>query len=362
MKNDNNEDYVAQQMKNSGMSDKSVEVMRQKVKEGAPEFTVHELQDKHGHELSVTGVFKKSSKTDNYFYNGFDASVALDFQIVHPEKSSIDTRSLEGILKAASTNKNADQEAGAMDKKMQSNYIKSISNDLQLLSEEHPRLFSQLMAKYKPPIDFALDEKQVAELDKLNRRYFPKQFFAVELKIDTDKAFDMLAHGLWIHRDLVNAKNEGYGTWLKPNYGPPMEFGNWNRSHDVLGYSVYKAAEKFAFIELMVSDPVLKAAAVDDLDKRLKNAELVPMTPANPNLTAKVLVSANPPADSFTLFNSDMVMQKHEPYTMATYEKIMAGEHKITIPDRGGEEVKKKDQSKDRTVKPAEKNKGKSRH
>lgn len=299
---------------------------------GEPEFIAAETQNHHGHDVHYEGAFKQGNNKKVYFFNGFTASVYVPLVIVHPNEKLgpyhvldaktpeqgtfyVDSQLLEiHLLQDQVIN---EEKARGLTATIPSSQVSAemISRDLHVLMTKEPELFSKMMARYNPEVNFDIDPVLKQGIAQLHASQFRSHYFSAGYGITAKQAANMLIYDIWVLKELGRSDQEKEPVYLKINNDEGRTKTNdFKRKPASNGYAPEKALLNFAFEEIMDPDPVKQAAKINDFAQLIKDGQLPLATPADKSLD-QVLTGANPPYFTIQIYSLlTGAFLQHAPY------------------------------------------------
>lgn len=248
----------------------------------------------YGENVEATAHFSKSAK-DNYFFNkweldinkGTEQAFKQTFMVYPTEKALFKVRDSEPELRWANPNFTVKQG------------------------------FNMAMGR-----------------STVNDFILPHKFLEVKHGMTPEEVKEITAKNAELEKSPKNA----YRAWGKLGFSQLNKYGDYPILKDPL-YDIMAKVEKFPIKELLEKDGAAKL--LDSLER----GNLVPVTMMIGKIEAKYFIEANPQYQTITIYNGNMVRQKHQDIL----REVAAATGKVYIP----EENKKKELTE--TDKPGQK-------
>jgi hypothetical protein len=244
--NRNNAENIREEMKNLRFSQKAIDDAQQKMEKGLPDFTVADKVNGNKGQVDITGHFRQSGQSDNYYFNKFVVALntgkALEegqkYMVISPNEQAPGknlVKSFENVTEAIDFFKgqkgNSELAAG-----------KDAANKMELAKMENGKI--NYVAK-----DFQRTFRTPAQT---------QTFFVDRGRGFTAEQAANLIQGRSVYRDdLLNLAGDPYAAWIKLDFDSPKDrYQNYttNQYHvPSYGFTTKEALEKYNIKDL--ADP-----------------------------------------------------------------------------------------------------------
>jgi hypothetical protein len=299
--NRNNAENIREEMKNLRFSQKAIDDAQQKMEKGLPDFTVADKVNGNKGQVDITGHFRQSGQSDNYYFNKFVVALntgkALEegqkYMVISPNEQAPGknlVKSFENVTEAIDFFKgqkgNSELAAG-----------KDAAHKVELAKMENGKI--NYVAK-----DFQRTFRTPAQT---------QTFFVDRGRGFTAEQAANLIQGRSVYRDdLLNLAGDPYAAWIKLDFDSPKDrYQNYttNQYHvPSYGFTTKEALEKYNIKDL--ADP----KKTENLHQSIENGNRPPITTVKDGQDVKLHIEAAPRFRQVNFFREDGKPEKREQF------------------------------------------------